>query len=152
MFKRWYQLFIVMVLAVCTHTAIADEYLSLEPIRETVTIQLSLDLDKIDSQHTAIVDESTDEGSAKNDYAGVNYFSVPRRTLSDKHDLRFSSAPDYHLIISLLSPSLLDVSKQAYALIPLQLHWTSRVTASLSRLSGWKDGNALYSHRLPHLC
>ncbi|MDR9825118.1 hypothetical protein RCJ22_05820 [Vibrio sp. FNV 38] len=148
MLKRWYQLLVVLVLAVFSHTVTADEYLSLSESTNSVPLHIEL-VEALPVEH--IADEgASEEGSATNDYLGSPYYSLPRRAFSDNQDLTVHLSPNYYLLIAFLPPSLLEISKQDIAIASPLLHWTSRVSTSLSRLSGWKDGNALYSHRLPH--
>ncbi|MCL9776094.1 hypothetical protein [Vibrio methylphosphonaticus] len=151
MVKSWYRLFIVLVLAVCSYTAGAYEYLSPKQISQSSDIHQMLDITHAYSFDAEEDIAGSDSDSAKNDYSELSYYSLPRRAFSDNQDSKRDLLPEYHLLIVFLKPSLLEVSKQNLLLTSPQLHWTSRASSSRSRVSGWKDTNTLYSQRLPHI-
>ncbi|WP_394241335.1 hypothetical protein [Vibrio astriarenae] len=60
-------------------------------------------------------------------------------------------AATYHLLVAFLVPPLLKLASQDASLPSYDLLWMNRAQPRSSRISGWKDGNLLYSHKDPSL-
>ncbi|MCG9625584.1 hypothetical protein L1D34_12105 [Vibrio mediterranei] len=147
MVKHWYRLFLALMIAVCTHTVSADEYLTPNTSNLANTF-ITVDLSTTPSDDfNAPTDDS---GSILNDYMGPLFLSSSRRVISDSWDADQKAAPDYHLLIAFLAPPLLALATRSTSLIPPQRHWTSRTQSAPSRVAGWKEANTLYAHRQPH--
>lgn len=145
MVKRWYYLFIALILAVCTHAVAASEYPSFNTNKVHSQAFLTLDL-AAETSHV-IDPASEEEGSVLNDNLGPYFLSASRRIINDGHGTALNAAPDYFLLIAFLTPPLLELATQSSALIPPQHHWTSKNRYASSRLSGWKEANTLYTHK-----
>ncbi|MGF1749908.1 MULTISPECIES: hypothetical protein [Vibrio] len=130
----------------------ATEYASFETSpHSTASASLALDLTQLSSTQLAndTLDslDTDDDGSAVNDNISPYFLSVSRRAISDTHCAEYGTSPDYLLLIAFLPPPLLEMATKPTTILSTQMHWTSRVSASPSRLSGWKDANTLYSHQ-----
>ncbi|MCL9777295.1 hypothetical protein [Vibrio methylphosphonaticus] len=130
----------------------ATEYASFETSpHSTASTPLSLDLVQLNSTQLAsdTLDslDTEDDGSALNDNISPFFLSVSRRIISDTNCSEYRADPEYLLLIAFLPPPLLEMATKPATILSTQMHWTSRVSASPSRLSGWKDANTLYSHQ-----
>ncbi len=78
--------------------------------------------------------------------ASVNFFNEVRRVVSSDNRAGVGAKPNYFLQIAFFEPAIFNrfippVEKPKFA-----SHWTSQLSSTVSRLSGWKDGNSLYTH------
>ncbi|MFA0087128.1 hypothetical protein [Vibrio sp. 10N.261.51.F12] len=145
LFKRFYQLFIAIIITMCTHFVSADEYVTFEPSSLESSISFALEENSVLDEFS---DSMTDEdGSVLNDSAGPLFLSVSRRAITDATQSVQGLIPDYYLLIAFLPPPLLKIATTATSMTSPQLHWTSRISSAPSRLSGWKDANTLYTHQ-----
>ena len=74
MVKRWYHLFIALILAVCTHAVAASEYPSFNTNKVHSQAFLTLDL-AAETSHV-IDPASEEEGSVLNDMLGPYFLSA----------------------------------------------------------------------------
>lgn len=99
------------------------------------------------TEKMAVNIESFDDGGfTRSDYESSYYISLINRIVSHDNLASQGVEPAYHLLISFLSPPLLDIALTTVTLPHALSHWTNTI-AKTSRLSGWKDSNALYTHQ-----
>ncbi|PSU29308.1 hypothetical protein [Photobacterium lutimaris] len=88
-----------------------------------------------------------DDRSVFDEKRGSYIFNALRRLKSVDQCASMGISPDYVLVTELAPPSLMMMALTPSVLPPFQSHWISEITSSHHRLSGWKEGNLLYSHR-----
>lgn len=152
--KRLY-IFCLFVLSLCVNTAMAQHVESFNDVSfdPAITVQsFSGFTSGIESNwpvQTTDVITSTheDDRSVFDERAGSYIFNALRRLKSVDQCASMGITPDYVLVSELDPPSLIAMALTPSVLPPLQSHWTSDISPSHNRLSGWKEGNQLYSHR-----
>ncbi|MDV5168914.1 hypothetical protein [Photobacterium rosenbergii] len=75
------------------------------------------------------------------------FFNALRRIKSVDHYAGMGVKPAFTLVFEFHPPSYLSRALKPTALPPLQSHWVGHIPHNHNRLSGWKEGNQLYSHR-----
>ncbi|WP_299695265.1 hypothetical protein [uncultured Vibrio sp.] len=80
----------------------------------------------------------------------LNDVAIPsRRGLGNSSGGERTFEGTYHLLVAFLAPPLLKLASQDAPLPSYDLLWMNRPQPRSSRISGWKDGNLLYSHKDP---
>ncbi|WP_264876356.1 hypothetical protein [Vibrio agarivorans] len=146
MLKRCISFIVVALFAVCMHTVVAQPHANFgSDINDLNTIaSISTEV-----YETSTVTPDSNNGSAFNDDIATQYCTTPRRVFADYQNTERSFAPNYHLLVAFLAPPLLEMATRTRTLVPSQQHWTAHIATSSSRISGWKESNALYSQKLP---
>ena len=75
------------------------------------------------------------------------FFNALRRLKSVDHYAGMGVKPVFSQVHEFHPPSYLSQALKPTALPPLQTHWVGHIPHNHNRLSGWKEGNQLYSHR-----
>ncbi|WP_133126122.1 hypothetical protein [Vibrio sp. 10N.286.49.B3] len=140
-----------------SHTVMAGEYVKVDNNEVEVSNSSSANSTAfgIESQHSVITakemtifvqDDVQNKDFTLNDYQVLYFLASTNRIISSDHCAGQGTEPDYHLLISFLSPYLLGIATSATDLPSPLFHWTSNIRLS-SRLSGWKESNLLYTHQ-----
>ncbi|WP_241790496.1 hypothetical protein [Vibrio genomosp. F10] len=161
MLKRYYQLFILIALSLCSHIVTAQECMDFSGNQSAVYVNLSENCEAGDQMNQesdtgnanakAKTDTNDpislgDDGFTFNDHNEPYATSFVRRIISADNCASNGIEPSYYLLVAFLSPVLLDIARSDVQLPDPSTHWTSFTLAS-SRLSGWKETNALYTHQ-----
>ncbi|MCL1046192.1 hypothetical protein L2737_12755 [Shewanella electrodiphila] len=78
--------------------------------------------------------------------ASVDFFNDVRRVVSSDNRAGTGVKPNYFLQIAFFEPVIFNRFITPIDKPKFTYHWTSKLSSTVSRLSGWKDGNSLYSH------
>ncbi len=148
MLKRCITLIVVAFVTVCLHTVIAHVYPDQDKL---TTVSQTHSVAEIQSQsQVSSHEQNNDSGTTFfNDEYSANYCTTPRRGICHIDGTERDFTASYHLLVAFAAPPLLLLATLVFALIPAYLHWSGQVSSSKSRISSWKDGNTLYSQRLP---
>ncbi|WP_299571984.1 hypothetical protein [uncultured Shewanella sp.] len=76
----------------------------------------------------------------------INFFNEVRRVVSSDNRAGVGARPNYFLQIAFFEPIIFNRYIAPIEKPKFTTHWTSQLSSAVSRLSGWKDGNSLYSH------
>ncbi|MGF1701317.1 hypothetical protein L4D09_13545 [Photobacterium makurazakiensis] len=153
MIKHFYTVVVLFVLSFGVNTAIAQEQVTFNKVGYLLTtndcepcmVNGQLQGEPLDI--IALTQE--DDRSVNNEMSDGYILNALRRIMSSDQYASVGISPNYDLVMAFLPPPLLEIALTSDSLPKTQSHWTSRVSVSLSRLSGWKDGNTLYSHNHP---
>lgn len=88
-----------------------------------------------------------DDRSAFDEGHEAYFFNALRRIKSVDHYAGMGVKPAFSLVFEFHPPSYLSDALMPTVLPPLQSHWIGHIPHNHTRLSGWKEGNLLYSHR-----
>lgn len=88
-----------------------------------------------------------DDRSAFDEGHEAYFFNALRRIKSVDHYAGMGVKPAFSLVFEFHPPSYLSRALKPAALPPMQSHWVGHIPHNHNRLSGWKEGNLLYSHR-----
>ncbi|KPZ71806.1 MULTISPECIES: hypothetical protein [unclassified Shewanella] len=69
-----------------------------------------------------------------------------RRVVSHDNRAGIGEKPNYSLLIAFFEPMIFNRYIAPISTPKFVNHWTSQLSSAISRVSGWKDGNSLYSH------
>ncbi|MGF1736877.1 hypothetical protein [Photobacterium satsumensis] len=152
--KRLYTI-CLFVLSLCVNTAMAQHVESFNDVSfgPATTVQpfsgfaLGAESNGLVQTTEVITITHEDDRSVFDERTGSYIFNALRRLKSVDQCASMGITPDYVLVTELAPPSLITMALIPSVLPPLQLHWTSEIAPSHNRLSGWKEGNQLYSHR-----
>ena len=75
-----------------------------------------------------------------------NFVNDARRLVSCDNRAGLGRIPNYYLLVAFMEPVFLHSITTTVHTPKFVDHWTSQISRSISRVSGWKDGNSLYSH------
>ncbi|MGR5062060.1 hypothetical protein [Photobacterium sp. DNB22_13_2] len=147
----------LFVLSLCVNTAMAQHIESFNDVLfcSATTVQPMTMIGSIGTTEVSrsghITAENTitqeDDRSVFDEKNGAYIFNALRRLKSVDHFAGMGVKPDFDLVFEFPVPSLLQSALSSTALPQLQSHWIGHIPPSHNRLSGWKEGNLLYSHR-----
>ncbi|MGF1684710.1 hypothetical protein [Photobacterium minamisatsumaniensis] len=150
MIKHFYIVVVLFVLSLGVNTAIAQEQVTFNKVGYLLTTndaEPSKVNDQLQGEHLEIVAlTQEDDRSVNNEMFDGCILNALRRLISTDQYASMGIVPEYHLIVSFLSPALLEMARIKVVIPDTSSHWISRVSSPLSRLAGWKDGNTLYTH------
>ncbi|MCJ2376932.1 hypothetical protein LNL84_08800 [Vibrio sp. ZSDZ34] len=92
------------------------------------------------------VTSGNEDDTAFSENATPYFASLLRRVMSGDNCATLGVKPDYYLLIAFMPPQLLASALSTIELPESTLYWVNSNATSPSRLSGWKDSNALYAH------
>ena len=75
-----------------------------------------------------------------------DFFNESRRVVSHDNRAGIGERPKYSLLIAFFEPMIFNRYIAPISTPKFVHHWTSQLSSAVSRVSGWKDGNSLYSH------
>ncbi len=78
--------------------------------------------------------------------AKQNMLFEHRRFVSADHRAGNGKEPEFFLLIAFAEPQLNKLASSPVLRPHFSQHWTSQSASGVSRLSGWKDTNSLYTH------
>ncbi|PSW13432.1 hypothetical protein C9J01_11405 [Photobacterium rosenbergii] len=142
----------LLILLWCANTAIAQpiESFNDKVLSPVVTTDFASHLAKwqwpVQTSDSAIITQD-DDRSAFDEGHETYIFNALRRLKSVDHYAGMGVKPVFSQVHEFHPPSYLSQALKPTALPLLQTHWVGHIPHNHNRLSGWKEGNLLYSHR-----
>ncbi|WEM43759.1 hypothetical protein PTW35_08265 [Photobacterium sp. DA100] len=146
----------LFVVSLCVNTAIAqhiesfsgNKFCPTAPVHPSVSL-LAVTDSSWPIQKTEVITITQEEERSIFDEGGDAYiFNALRRIKSVDHYAGMGVKPSFSLVFEFHPPSFLQIALTPTVLPSMQSQWVARIPQSHNRLSGWKEGNLLYSHRV----
>ncbi len=139
----------LLLLSLSSYSVMADEQSVI--FNQNVGIQDSqiaserLVLLALDGGDSAIAAPQTEQPLVEQ-IDNFNFVNDARRVVSSDNRAGVGRTPNYFLLVAFMEPVFLHSFTTSVDTPKFVDHWTSQISSSISRVSGWKDGNSLYSH------
>ncbi|MDO6677590.1 hypothetical protein [Shewanella sp. 4_MG-2023] len=155
MLVRSLKIMMLLILSLSAYSVTADEQsVIFNHKMEVQKVQLDVNIDiamtdlalELDDGVSATMTSPATEQPLVDNIDNFNFLNELRRVVSSDNRAGLGKIPNYYLLVAFMEPVLLDSASTAIATPKFVEHWTSKITRSTSRVSGWKDGNSLYSH------
>ncbi|WP_158638107.1 hypothetical protein [Shewanella donghaensis] len=149
MFLRSLKIMMLLLLSLSSYSVMADEQSVI--FNQNVGIQDSqiaserLVLLALDGGDSAIAAPQTEQPLVEQ-IDNFNFVNDARRVVSSDNRAGVGRTPNYFLLVAFMEPVFLHSFTTSVDTPKFVDHWTSQISSSISRVSGWKDGNSLYSH------
>lgn len=147
--SRGFTFLFALIVSLCSYMVTAQEYPTFGyQVVDLPQQQIFLLKDSAQPCYYTYSDIMTQEEDRSISDNSDNAFilNASKRVLSNDHRASFGVKPEYHLLVDFLPPPLLQLAVKAISVPDAVSHWTSHTASPSSRLSGWKEGNILYTH------
>lgn len=149
LFLRNLKIMMLLLLSLSSYSVMADEQSVI--FNQNVAIQDSQLASErsvllaLDSGDSPVATPQTEQPLIER-IDNFNFVNDARRVVSSDNRAGLGRIPNYYLLVAFMEPVFLHSFTTTVNTPKFVEHWTSQISSSISRVSGWKDGNSLYSH------